>query len=187
MKKSLVGLLLLVGLAVSAQKKLQLSSTLQAGLLEGERGTAFQLKTVNGVGYKTWAAGIGVGIDYYYSRSLPLFLELRKSFGAAQKAPFVYIDGGANFPWMKAAEKEGNFKKATPGLYYDAGIGYQIPVLKSSLLFFSAGYSQKAFAATYSGYAYPYPTFIDFAPVPVQDYRNNYTLRRISIQTGLRF
>jgi hypothetical protein len=184
MKKWIKLFLLLASLQVAAQKKgLSYEGSVQSGLLEGETGSAFQLQTVNGVTYKTWSAGIGVGLDYYQSRSIPLFLELRKHFGAAQKAPFVYAGSGYNFPWLKASEKDWGYEKAHGGLYMDAGVGYQIPVLKKSLLFFSAGYSQKAYA-TYTAY----PVMIDIYPSPpAQTYKLDYTLRRLSIKTGLRF
>ncbi|MFI5151955.1 MAG: hypothetical protein ACHQET_01395 [Chitinophagales bacterium] len=52
----------------------------QIGLLEAETGSAFQIQSVNGMQYKSWFGGIGVGLDYYRFRSIPFFLDLRKSF-----------------------------------------------------------------------------------------------------------
>ncbi|HET7897958.1 MAG TPA: hypothetical protein VFL47_09820 [Flavisolibacter sp.] len=177
-------LLLLFTLQAGAQKNtIAYDGSIRGGLLEGDNGSAFQLQTVNGIRYKTWSAGIGAGLDYYFARSLPVFLELRKSFGSSLKAPFVYAGGGYNFPWLKEEEKEWGFVEANGGLYADAGIGYQIPVLKKSLLFFSLGYSQKAYERLQSP-----PVWIDIYPSPpMPTYTYQYNLRRISIKTGLRF
>jgi len=177
-------LLLLLALQVSAQKKfVSYDGSIRGGLLEGESGSAFQLQTVNGIRYKTWSVGFGAGLDYYVARSLPVFLELRKSFGASQKAPFLYAAGGYNFPWLKQSEKEWGYVKADGGLYADAGIGYQIPVLKKSLLYFTLGYAQKAYAMYQSA-----PVWIDIYPSPPSPtYKMDFTFRRLSVKTGLRF
>lgn len=184
MKKGMIFLLLLLGLqTMGQQKRFTYNGSVQAGLLEGEEGSAFQLQAINGVAYKTWSAGVGVGLDYYHSRSIPLFLALQKRFGAAQKAPFVYVNGGYNFPWLNATERGWSYDDAKGGLYADAGIGYQVPVLKKSLLFFSAGYSKKNYSTENV-----YPIAIDIYPQPwPQTYRMDFGLRRLSIKTGLRF
>ncbi|HVY74956.1 MAG TPA: hypothetical protein VG890_09015, partial [Puia sp.] len=77
----------------SSSKAWQFHSINQVGLLEGESGSSWQLQTVNGMSYKSWFAGIGVGLDYYRLRGIPLFLDLRKTFGHSRNKPFVYADG----------------------------------------------------------------------------------------------
>ena len=83
----------LAGLDTHAQKKNQavktstkcacgFQSLLQGGLLDGAAGPSWQLQTINGIYYKTWFAGIGVGLDYYTMRTIPLFLDLRKEYFA---------------------------------------------------------------------------------------------------------
>src|SRR5262245_27408802 len=76
------------------------NSLAQLGILEGEAGTAFQLQTINGIQFKTWSAGIGVGLDYYKYRSIPLFLDLRKYILNKPRTPFLYADGGIHFAWV---------------------------------------------------------------------------------------
>jgi hypothetical protein len=177
-------LLLCIGLPAAAQtKNFTYDGSVAAGLLEGESGSAFQLQTINGVAYKTWSAGVGAGLDYYHSRSIPLFLAVRKSFGTSVKAPFLYAHGGYNFPWLRNVEKEWGYANAIGGLYADAGIGYQVPVLKKSALYFSAGYSQKNYSVEYA-----YPVYIDIYPAPPSaTYKTDNRLRRLSIRMGLRF
>lgn len=182
--KKLIGLfLLLLSLGAVAQKvKPSFVATVQGGLLEGEAGSAFQLKAVNGFQKQSWSAGIGFGLDYYHTRSLPLFLDLRKSFGKGVRTPFVYANGGYHFPWLKTDE-QWNGVDVKGGLYMDAGIGYAFPAFKNTRLFFSAGYSQKNYSKV-SGY----PVYIDiFPPPPMSKVTSDFKLRRFSIQTGLRF
>lgn len=164
-------------------QKFSFNSSVQAGLLEGEVGSAFQLQTVNGFQHKTWFGGVGVGLDYYHTRTIPLFLSFRKSFNNEVKTPFVYVNGGYHFPWLRQQDKLWGETTANGGLYYDAGVGYQVPVLKTSALFFTVGFSQKNFSTTNEqGY------YIDIWPRPTpQRTTFDYSLRRLSIQTGLRF
>lgn len=173
---------LLFSLSLSAQKsKPHFTTLLQGGLLEGERGSAFQVKAINGIAYRTWTGGLGVGLDYYHTRTVPVFLDVRKSFGKSLKAPFVYASGGVSFPWVKTAEASN--LKHNAGLYMDAGMGYQFLLRSKSFLFFSAGYSQKEHTQRYYS-----PTPIDYYPWPSQStYKMEYSLRRLSVQAGLRF
>lgn len=184
MKKLIGFFFMLFSICAMAQKtKPAFVASVQGGLLEGEAGSAFQLKAISGFQKQAWSAGIGVGLDYYHTRSLPLFLDLRKSFGKGEKAPFVYANGGYHFPWLKTEEQEWNDVETKGGLYIDAGIGYAFPAFKNTKLFFSAGYSQKNYSKV-SGY----PMYIDIFPQPTMPkIISEYRLRRFSIQTGLRF
>jgi hypothetical protein len=175
---------IILAFAATAQKKgLSYQGSVQGGLLEGEIGSAFQLSTINGVQYKTWSAGLGAGIDYYQTRSIPVFLSMRKAFGSGTKAPFVYANGGYHFPWLKQSDKTWYTLEADGGLYYDAGIGYQLPVFKKSALFFTAGFSQKNMRRKeHDG------VWIAIWPAPPPQIRTiEQNLRRLSIQTGIRF
>lgn len=170
-------------------EKFKFNSINQFGCVTGAFGNALQVQTINGVSYKNFYAGAGIGLDYYYIRSIPAFLDVRKTIGSKNKAPFVYVSAGYNFPWLSNGDKgmliesRGFVTNAKAGLYYDAGIGYQVPVLKKSSLFFSAGYSTKKFSTiSYSAIA------IDiYPPQPPVYNQYNYTLRRISIKAGLLF
>jgi hypothetical protein len=164
------------------QSKPAFHSIMQGGLLEGQRGSAFQLQAINGYAYKTWFAGIGAGLDYYHTRSIPVFLNLRKAFFAGDKSPFLYASGGYHFPWLKAAEENWFSTKGKGGLYYDIGLGYQVPVMKKSAFFFSAGFSGKDFSVEESDRVWITPW-----PMPEPNRRRfDHNLRRLSIQTGFR-
>src|SRR5579862_3368717 len=78
----------------SLPAKWQFNSINSVGLLEGETGSAFQLQTINGAQYKSWFAGMGLGLDFYRIRSIPLFADIRKEFGKGNNKLLVYADIG---------------------------------------------------------------------------------------------
>jgi hypothetical protein len=175
-------LLVLLPLALLAQKKTSFTGTVQAGFLAGAQGEAMQVSTAAGLRKDTWTAAVGTGLDYYYLRSIPVFLQLQKSFGNA-KAPFVYAAGGYNIPWLRAVDKGWHIGEPKGGFYGDAGIGYQLPVLKNSALQFSVGYSVKNLTTTDTDLV----IIAIYPPPPLVLYQEKHTLRRISIKTALWF
>lgn len=184
MRRVIYFVFLFACLQASAQKSgFTFQTSVQGGLLEGESGSAFQLQTINGFQRKTWSAAVGVGLDYYHTRSIPLFANVRKALGDNAKTPFLYLSGGYHFPWLREEDKYWGETKAKGGLYFDAGIGYQIPVLKKTAMFFTAGFSQKNYTRTERDGA-----VITIWPMPAPQTRVfEHTLRRLSIQTGVRF
>ena len=173
--------LLATGVVQAQNTKVKFNSLLQVSLVDGEVGPAMALQTINGIQYKTWSGGVGVGLDYYHTRSIPLFLDVRKNILKSDKTPFVYVDGGYNFAWLTDEDKLYGGIESKGGLYYDAGIGYAVPVLKQSSLFFTAGYSSKKM--TSNSVSLPVDIFSSYVP---PSYKQEYTLRRISIKLGLR-
>src|SRR5262245_10910836 len=106
MKLFLVIAIIIMSTTALAQRHTTFSSQNYVGLLEGEQGSKFQLQTINGIKYKTWFAGLGTGIDWYYRRSVPAFMSLNKDFLIRGKRNFfIATDVGANFPWL--VEKNG--------------------------------------------------------------------------------
>ena len=81
MKKNLflISVFLLVQLICVAQKtKPKFASINQFGIAWGASDDALQLQTVNGAVYKTFFTGLGIGLDYYWERTVPVFIDLRK-------------------------------------------------------------------------------------------------------------
>src|SRR6185312_10794982 len=149
MRKKL-GFLLIISFAMasalSAQnKKARFQSVNQFAMVGGENhvNTAFQ--TINGVKFTDWFAGIGIGIDNYRYKTLPLFLDGRWHFGEDKKA-FFYGDLGYNFPMKNKPGKEVYYYNTYDfigGIYTDLGIGFQLSLNKYSCLVFSLGHSYK--------------------------------------------
>src|SRR5687768_4020311 len=80
MKRNIAFILLLFlfqGIAAQKQKP-KFTSINQAGVTWGGSGQTLQLQSINGIFYKTFSAGVGVGLDYYWQRTIPLFIDLRK-------------------------------------------------------------------------------------------------------------
>lgn len=117
----------------------------QGGLLEGAIGPSWNLQTINGAYYKTWFAGIGVGLDHYTMRTIPLFVDVRKDLLKRKRTPFLYADAGIQFDWLRTKDKPrwggGEYK---PGVYYDAGLGYKFGLGKRDAILISAGYTMKS-------------------------------------------
>jgi len=158
-------------------------------MTEGENGSAFLIQTINGVRYKTWSAGIGAGLDYYFVRSIPLFLDLRKDILNKKNTPFVYADGGINYVWETSKDKSQYIKKnynSTP--FYDVGIGYKTSLGKQNALLLSLGFSQKLIKEQQTTTVYYYYTdFYPYPIAPVTPDRYSYTLDRLSLKLGWQF
>lgn len=178
-------LLLLLCAAITAKGQktgLGYSGTVSIGVLSGKSSAELQLQMVNGVKFKTWSAGLGAGLDYYHTRSVPLFLQLRKTANANPHTPFFYLNGGFNVPWAQA-EKELFVSGYTRGFYGEGGIGYEVPVLKNQRLFFSGGWQVKTFTATVNT-----APWISVWPPPPHAFRDyDYTLKTLVVKAGLRF
>jgi len=180
-----------------ANNRFRFQSINQVGLLNGETGASPQLQTVNGVQYKSWFGGLGIGLDYYQFRSIPVFADFRKTFGDSKNKVFVYGDGGISCSWVTTKEKNnynGTLDRFSNGWYVDGGLGYQIHISGKNALLLSLGYSYKTVKESIPVY-YPvlYMPAIDFTPgVPPglatgQTNRYDYHFNRISIKIGWAF
>src|SRR5688572_19107366 len=126
--KTTIALIFFVSLHTSMQAQIKpaFSSQNYVGILEGESGTALQLQTINGFRYRGWFAGAGTGIDYYYFRSVPVFLSLAK-FIQNPKVPLYFTgDVGVNFPWHEGNRFWTGMRGEMSGsLYWGSGVGYR--------------------------------------------------------------
>ena len=189
MKKSFfLGIIFLVlSTVASAQKNIKpkFTSINQFGIVWGATDDALQLQTINGFSYKTWSAGVGIGLDYYLERTVPLFLDLRKSVFSRKQTPFIYADMGVSMPWVKANKDVTWYSSDySHGLYYDLGVGYKLPIHKNLNGSVSFGYTQKKLREERKNEM----MFFDFSPYghnSIEHY--NYTLRRFSLKLGVIF
>jgi len=175
-----------LGLSAAAQNKILFSSQNYAGLAVGEHGSKFQLQTINGVKYKTWFAGMGTGLDWYYQRSIPAFISLSKEFYKKENRNFfASADAGVNFPWKDNSTAVPGYEveKLLLGLYWGMGLGYKIGIgKKNDALLLKLGYSYK-----YSGEKVkPLYFYIDSSD-PYSYERFDYRLRRLSLEVGWNF
>lgn len=164
-----------------SKEKFHFSSVNAAGALLGQSTNAAQLQTINGVRKGNYFAGIGVGLDYYFERTVPVFLDIRKALFNQTNTPFVYADGGYHFVWLK--EEDIFETEQESGWFYEAGLGYQFPVAKGVGMMLSGGYSFKPYSKTVN--VMPWSSV--WPPPPGAFQRYDYQLRRVSVKLGLFF
>lgn len=155
----------------------RVNTTASAGLIAGESTAKPLLQIGAGLKFSRWYTGIGVGLDPYKFKSIPLFADGRLTFGK-NDVGFIYANGGYNFPYDNPIGDDDIWKtdeSFSGGFYMDAGIGCRIP-LKSSWhrILFSAGYSQKEIVNTVE-YTYPCVS----PPCNPEINKNQYRLGRI--------
>lgn len=174
-------LLIFISYIGYSQEKPSFNVQIYAGLLEGSSGSAFQLQALPGVAFRSWIAGLGTGLDYYYRRSVPLFLSLRRDLSIRNSAFFINADGGLNYEWTKKTNlSEGDFK---PAPYYSANLGYRWPIAnKTKSVLLSVGYSFKQLKESRSIIN---PCQVPPCPQRFEVYR--YDLNRWSFRTGFQF
>ncbi|MDQ3683553.1 MAG: hypothetical protein M3352_10865 [Bacteroidota bacterium] len=167
------------------EKRISFRSINQVGILAGSSDAALQLQTINGIKNKTLFMGLGLGLDNYYVRSVPVFLDVRKDIFNKRITPFIYADGGYHFPWSSKKDEDVAWwgEKRKGGLYYELGIGYKTPVFKKMQLLFSAGYSYKHLSETVNSM----PWLSIWLPPREAYEKYEYSFRRIAIKAGLSF
>ena len=150
MKNLLIYIFLLVsvinaGAQESIKSKKIFSSQISAGITEGEQGTSFHIETLNGIRYKTWFGGIGTGLDYYYFRSVPIYLSAIKYLSPRNHSFYVQGDGGLNFAWGDETFRAWNEidSKFKPGPYWNGSIGFVTGLDRKNSFSFGLGYSYK--------------------------------------------
>jgi hypothetical protein len=169
--------------------KLKFSSINQVGLVSGSNGNAYLVQTINGFSCYGFSAGIGVGIDDYFIKSIPVFTDLRKNILKQKNTPFVYFDMGANLSWEKSESDYYVAKEYKPGIYYDAGLGYNWSLLKKYSVVLSVGYTQKNATLDEKPVAY-IPIFPGPTVCPNRNAEpgsTDYAFRRLSMKLGLGF
>jgi len=104
-------------------------------LLMGKTNNAFSVHSVNGLKWNKFFAGAGIGFDYYYHTSVPLFLELRHDITSGERKFQVFVNGGLHLPFGNTNTiepgKTGDFK---PGRLLAAGIDYYIPLKRDAIV-----------------------------------------------------
>jgi hypothetical protein len=96
-----------------------------------------------------YQVGVGIGLDDYQARSVPVFADFRYDFSKEERTFFSYAGGGIAFPWLtrKQWSKQNSSEpdKNIPGEYVHAGLGYKFRWRYNSSMHISVGYSHAAF------------------------------------------
>src|SRR6266487_484106 len=103
--------------------------------------------------YTSSQTGVGVALDPYGFRTVPLFYHLNYTMYPQKNSVYVYGDAGVSIPWNNGAlpEKYDNsahdgWHKLFAGFYGEASVGYNILLnKKGNAITINAGYSYKRF------------------------------------------
>lgn len=191
MKKTI--LLLLLGssyfssaVAQSKKKTYQFHSINSVALVNGNNGVAGAVQAVNGFSKGPLFAGIGIGLDYYQYRSVPVFADVRYEMGAKRNKFFVYGNAGINCSWVQDeflnkpviwnGNRSNNFNN---GFYSDAGIGLAAGFKNGNAFILSLGYSRKTMEEKI--------TYDDWRTGDPQTDINTYRFNRVILKAGFRF
>lgn len=171
----------------AAAQKTQFHSQNYVGVLEGDARSAFQLLSINGLQRATWFAGLGTGLDYYFFRSVPLFLSITKFTSSSDRSFYFTADGGVNFVWDKTTANPYNMYRSDgefrPSLYAGLSAGYKVGLKnKKDAILLNIGYSAKQVRETLES-----DIFCINPPCPKYYDRYNYKLNRLSLKIGWMF
>lgn len=168
-----------------AQKKPVFHSINQFGVTTGSSGESFSVQTINGIKYKQYSAGVGIGLDWYSTRTVPIFIDVRREFGQQAHKPFVYANLGASRAWWKGNISENSTSKIEnhTRACWEAGAGYNIHLKNKTALVLSVGYSFKQVS-----YSQPYVNTFNNTWLPYTSLnRYDYYYKRIAIRAGISF
>jgi hypothetical protein len=167
------------------QKNTLFQSFNAIALIAGEQGAGFGIQSVNGVEWKSFFIGAGIGLDFYGISTTPVFFDIRKTFGQSKNKFFAYGDAGYNIAWPGSFPENFNSKLQDPegGFYSDIGMGYLVGFGKRDALILSAGYTFKSLSDNLVAYPLCLPGVVC---EPTTD-RNEYHFNRITIKAGWRF
>jgi hypothetical protein len=154
----------------------------QAAIVIGESDPQEQYLLSGGIRKRTWLLGAGIGIDDYHTRSVPVFVDVRKQLHARINTPFAFADAGYHFLWEKDEKKDFFELDSEGGLYYDLGIGYQFSIRKKLKLSLSGSYTGKHFSRTIN--RHPWRSMF---PSPETIHTYEYKLSRATLKLGLGF
>jgi len=191
MKYFFLALLMIVTLVSFGQNKnaaYKFHSINNIALINGDNGVSTGLQSINGFQKGNLFAGVGIGLDYYLYRTVPLFADLRYEFGKTKNKFFAYADGGINFDWVEEDYSDGpifiwdgsrNSSEFHNGAYTDIGLGYMVGSKKSGGLVLSIGHSYKSLEKTVS--------YLDWRTQETITDVYNYNLNRIVLKVGWKF
>jgi hypothetical protein len=152
-------------------------------VLNGSTTTSVAVNSVNGFQFDKVFAGLGVGFDYYYHTTIPLFLEGRLDLGKRKRKFQVFANGGLGFAFSslnsKLVTNEGDYKI---GGLYAAGIDYLVPV-KSQAIILGLAFSNKRVIQMRENNVWN-PILNRIENIPIKD---RYSLNRIAFRVGWKF
>jgi len=156
--KKIVFLFVISPVVLTAQsnkqkEKIHYTGSYQLGIIVGKDYTTFGAQMIQGIRYKNFQTGVGVALDPYGFRTVPLFGHFSYAMRPQKNSIYVYGDGGISIPWNNGSlpEKYDNsthddWHNLFAGLYAEGGVGYNILLNKKrNAITLNTGYSYKRF------------------------------------------
>jgi hypothetical protein len=178
-------MLFLIGASAQDGRKFKVQQW--AGHLEGETGSAFQINTIFGMQSGSNFIGLGSGIDWYFKRSIPVYLSFQRILPLGGGRFFAKVDAGLNYAWETPLERSrwNDFisDKFYPSIYAEAGLGYKSYFKnKRDALLFHIGYNFKRLKENKES---PSNCFLPPCSTLIEHY--DYQLNRVSLKVGWEF
>lgn len=161
--------------STAANKKLRYYNTTAMGVIIGSNGSAYSISNTSSLGYNQWRAGIGIALDDYVQRSLPVYLQLQ--YQVKNSRFYLWGDGGRNLRWKKS-----DIVAIKNGWYAAGGVYFKAASLNKGGLFIAPAYSVKTYREENNN-TFPCLT----RPCPVNKETLAYTLRRVQVALALQF
>jgi hypothetical protein len=174
-----------------AQKKVKpiFVVTPEINLLNGDEHISSNITLKAGVLKGKTQYSIGVGIDYYGYRTVPLVVDVKQFLGNKKNKAFVYAGAGYNITWLLNEQKTQNWLWGMPattadysnGFTYHYGIGYGFLNIKNKGLLVTIGINSKSLRETYDTWIFNGTTSV------LMPTKNTYTLNRLAIGLAYSF
>lgn len=168
----------------TASKRYQFHSNFNVASIVGDHATSGGVQLINGVQTKNTFVGVGIGLDYYRYRTMPIFVDARYQFGKKANKPFIYADAGVNVAVVQDEFKirpgiwGGSNSDFNNGFYADAGVGYNLDLGKGRAFVIAVGLSHKTMTEEVTSFG---------ITNDVQKDKNTYQFSRLIGKIGLRF
>lgn len=184
--------LLFMSAAVNAQTK---SSSVwhpwgiaETGVVWGSYEPSGDLRLQGGVSKNDWKFGVGVAQDSYRYSSMPMYLQVHRSFTSGKRRPFAFASAGYNFatepdytePWFDIWGGSTIVHQYTSGYYGELGAGYAFRTHKKWGYNLSFSYTRKTMTEKYNTTVWNGTNSVNTIT------QNLYRMNRFAIRIGFR-
>ncbi len=166
---------------ISHKKQIKFRSYNEAGLSVGANANAVFINSVNGFEKKKFFLGLGMGADFYYHTSIPVFLQGNYTIPLQKNALQLITGAGMNKPVNKPNPKYESAGAAeySTGYYFSSGIQYLVK-LKTHTIYFGTGYIEKQMLKEFDMSLIDPSTQISVSSADLR-------FKRIYLKAGIRF
>ena len=176
---------------IFAQKK-EFYLAPQVGLLNGNFHASEMFGLTAGVATTQWVYAVGASVDYYKSRSAPVFAEVKRMFADKKNTPFLYANAGINVDWVLANQHQHpqfwgwgapiadcSFSS---GRFLEGGAGVNLKNKEGKGFILSLGYSSKSLSESWTENIWE----PNENKIILNQRSNKYSLNRIVFKVGFR-